>query len=388
MTAPEQDADDQDRVEESAARLRALRPVDCDIHPPTPVMAELLPYLDDHWREVMVSRGIDGLGLASYPPGAALSARPDWRGADGRPGGDLDLLRREALTPWNTRLAICHCLHGAAAMFSEDMGAALARAVNDWVAAEWLDHEPRLRASILVNPRSPELAVAEIERCAADPRFVAVLLLAGGETPLGRRSHWPIYAAAARLRLPIGIHAGSDFHNPITNTGWPSYLVEDYVDQAVIFQHQLLSLIGEGVFTKFPDLRIVLLESGFTWLPAFVWRATKEWRALRSEVPWVDRSPAEILSEHVRVTLQPADAPPAPEDLARVMEQLGAERVLLFSTDFPHWQWDGAAVLPAGLPARLLSRIAVENPLETFPRLRHPAVPPRAPAIPIEGFAP
>lgn len=80
MTAPEQDADDSDRAEESAARLRALRPVDCDIHPPTPVMAELLPYLDDHWREVMVSRGIDGLGLASYPPGAAISARPEWHG--------------------------------------------------------------------------------------------------------------------------------------------------------------------------------------------------------------------------------------------------------------------------------------------------------------------
>ncbi|HUC19011.1 MAG TPA: amidohydrolase family protein [Acetobacteraceae bacterium] len=388
MTAPERDADDSDQADESAARLRALKPIDCDIHPPTPVMAELLPYLDDHWHEVMVSRGIDGLGLASYPPGAALSARPEWRGADGRPGGDLDLLRREALAPWNTRLAICHCLHGAAAMFSEDMGAALARAVNDWVAAEWLDREPLLRASILVSPRSAELAVAEIERCAADPRFVAVLLLAGGEMPLGRRAHWPIYAAAARLRLPIGIHAGSDFHNPITNVGWPSYLVEDYVDQAVIFQHQLLSLIGEGVFTKFPDLRVVLIESGFTWLPAFLWRATKEWRALRSEVPWVDRSPAEIVREHVRVTLQPTDAPPAPEDLARVMEQIGAERLLLFSTDFPHWQWDGGAVLPAGLPARLLPRIAVETPLETFPRLRHPAVPPRAPAIPIEGFAP
>ena len=386
MSAPEPDANDSahgargahgaEQGVASLGALRALGPIDCDLHPPTPVMAELLPYLDDHWREVMVSRGIDGLGLSSYPPGAPLSARPEWRGTDGRPGGDLDLLRRAALAPWNTRLAICHCLHGAAAMFSEDMGAALARAVNDWVAAVWLDREPRLRASILVCPRSPELAVAEIERRAADPRFVAVLLLAGSEAPLGRRGHWPIYAAAARLGLPIGIHAGSACHQPITSVGWPSYLVEDYVDQATIFQHQLLSLIGEGVFTKFPDLRIVLIESGFTWLPAFTWRASKEWRALRSEVPWVDRSPAEIVREHVRVTLQPTDAPPAPGDLARVMDQLGAERLLLFSTDFPHWQWDGEAVLPAGvtwgLPQQLLARIAVENPLETFPRLKHP----------------
>ncbi len=375
MDAPEPDLDG---TVQAAASLARLGPIDCDIHPPTPRMAELLPHLDAHWREVMVSRGIDGIGLASYPPGAPLSARPDWRGADGRPGGDLAMLRREALAPWNTRLAICHCLHGAAAMFSEDMGAALARAVNDWVAAEWLDREPRLRASILVSPRSPELAVAEIERRAADPRFVAVLLLAGGEMPLGRRGHWPIYAAAERRGLPIGIHAGSACHQPITSVGWPSYLVEDYVDQATIFQHQLLSLIAEGVFTKFPGLRVVLIESGFTWLPAFVWRASKEWRALRAEVPWLDRSPAEIVREHVRVTLQPHDAPPGPGDLARVAEQLEAERLLLFSTDFPHWQWDGRNVLPAGLPQALLPRIAVENALEAFPRLK----------APMEGTAP
>jgi uncharacterized protein len=352
--------------------LRALGPIDCDIHPPTPSVAELLPYLDDHWRDVMVSRGIDGLGLASYPPGAALSARPEWRGPDGRPGGDLALMRREALDPWGTRLAICHPLHGAAAMFSEDMGAALAAAVNDWIAAEWLDREPRLRASILVTGRSAELAVAEIERRAADPRFVQVLLLAGGETLLGRRTNWPIYAAAERLGLPVGIHAGSAYHHPITSVGWPSYVVEDYVDQATVFQHQLLSLIGEGVFTRFPNLRVVLIESGFTWLPAFLWRATKEWRALRSEVPWVDRSPAEIVREHVRITLQPADAPPAPGALARVIEQIAAPNLLLFSTDFPHWQWDGTDVLPAGLPGDLLSRIALDNPFETYPRLKLP----------------
>ena len=354
-------------------QLGALGPIDCDVHPPTPRMAELLPYLDPHWREVMLGRGIDGLELASYPPGSPLSARPEWRAPDGRPGGDLAMLRREVLDRWGARIAILNCLHGAAAMFSEDMGAALARAVNDWIAAEWLDRDARLRASILVTPRSPELAVAEIERRAADPRFVQVLLLAAGELPLGRRAHWPIYAAAERFGLPIGIHAGSAFHQPITSLGWPSFVAEDYVGQATTFQHQLLSLIGEGAFTKFPRLTVVLIESGVTWLPGFLWRATKEWRALRSEVPWVDRSPIEIVRDHVRLTLQPMDSPPEPDRLAEVIEELGADDFLLFSSDYPHWQWDGDEVLPEGLPKRLIARIAVENPAATYPRLEEPA---------------
>jgi predicted TIM-barrel fold metal-dependent hydrolase len=32
----------------------------------------------------------------------------------------------------------------------------------------------------------------------------------------------------------------------------------------------LLSLVSEGAFAKFPDLKVVFMESGFAWLPAFL----------------------------------------------------------------------------------------------------------------------
>jgi predicted TIM-barrel fold metal-dependent hydrolase len=349
--------------------LRAFRPIDCDLHPDEPSIEQLLPYLDAHWREAMVTRGIDGVGLAAYPPRTPLAARPEWRDEKGRAAADVETVCRQALDGWNTSIGILNCLHGAMAMFGDDMGAALARAVNDWLAREWLDREPRLRASITLCLRDPAQAVAEIERRAVDPRFVQILVLASGDMPLGRRLLWPVYETAQRHGLPIGIHAGSANHHPTTSAGWPSYYVEDYVAQAPALQNQLLSLIAEGVFTRFPDLRVVLLESGVTWLPAFLWRATKIWRALRAEVPWVDRSPAEIVRQHVRLTLQPFDAPADPVVLPRILAQIGSERILLFSTDYPHWQFD-TTPLPAGVPASLLPALARENALETYPRLK------------------
>ncbi len=57
--------------------------------------------------------------------------------------------------------------------------------------------------------REPELAVDEIERRADDRRFVQVLMWAMNELPLGRRFYWPIYRAAEKHALPIGVHAGS-----------------------------------------------------------------------------------------------------------------------------------------------------------------------------------
>ena len=187
--------------------------IDCDLHPGMPSVPALLPYLDDYWRDQLANRHIDKLPftLSSYPLSSPLSARPDWRAASGSPGGDLDAIRRQALDPFRVRYAICNPLHGAVALFNEDMAAALCAAINDWMARELLDREPRLRALILVPAQSPELAVREIARMAPDRRFVQVLLLAMGETPLGRRAHWPIYAAAETHELVIGIHAGSTY---------------------------------------------------------------------------------------------------------------------------------------------------------------------------------
>ncbi len=343
--------------------------IDCDIHPAVPNLAALLPYLDEHWREIVLLRGMDELNSISYPLTAPTSCRPDWRPASGKPGASLQRLREEALDPFQNSIAICNCLYGVQLLFSEDLAAAFCRAINDWMVAEWLDHEPRLRASIIIPVQNPQMAVDEIERCAKDPRFVQVLMLAGADMPLGKRHYWPIYAAAERHRLPIGIHAGSNYHNPPTAVGWPSTYVEDYVAQSQSFQTQLTSLICEGVFSRHPDLKVVMLESGVAWVPAHMWRLTKYWRGLRMEIPWVDRSPDEILRSNIRFSLQPFDAPPDSAGLNRVFEHMQSDKLVLFSTDYPHWQFAGRDAMPDGLSAELVRRIAIDNPLETYARL-------------------
>ncbi|MFT8245095.1 amidohydrolase family protein [Roseomonas sp. BN140053] len=346
--------------------------IDCDVHPAVPGTAALLPYLDEQWADTvrMVLRGIGQLELNSYPPNAPLSARPDWRPAEGRAGSSLEQLREQLLDRFAPRLAICNPLFGGQVLFHEYLAAALCRAVNDWLAREWLDREPRLRGSITVSTVNPELAAEEIERLAGDRRFVQVLLLVGNELPLGRRAHWPIFRAAERHGLPVGVHAGSMFRHPPTQSGYPSSLVEDYVLQSQVFASQLASLVAEGVFTKFPALKVVLIESGVTWLPGFLWRFNKDWRGVRTEVPWVHGSPAEVVREHVRLTIQPLDGPPDPGALERLMEHFRSDEMFLFSTDYPHWQFDGDAALPPGLPATLLHKLLVDNALDTFPRLK------------------
>ena len=236
-----------------------------------PSTAALLPYLEPYWREMHALRDLDRMDPMSYPPTVPLSGRADWRPPKGTPGSDFTLVARASPRSFRCSCyAICNCIYGAQAFYDENMAAAFCRATNDWIRKDWLDRDPRLRASIVLPAQNPDLAAEEIERLAVDKRFVQVLPLSRSELLLGRKFYWPIYRAAERHSLPVGIHAGSMFRHAPTQCGHPSFFVEDYVAQTQAFAVQLASFVSEGTFAKFPEMKVVLIESGVTWLPAMI----------------------------------------------------------------------------------------------------------------------
>ncbi|MGH2534599.1 MAG: amidohydrolase family protein [Thermomicrobiales bacterium] len=340
--------------------------IDCDIHPRVPAIGVLRPYLSAHWQEVTRVTAFKGPVDTAYPRGAATTLRPDLRPGDGPPpASDPAAVRARTLDAGNAEVGILNCDYAIESIHNPDAAAALASAVNDWLIAEWLDVEPRFRASVVVPSQQPEMAAREIERVGDHPGFVQVFLPARSAAPYGNRRYHPIYAAAAERNLVVGIQFGGCPGYPPTPVGWPTYYLEEYAGMAHVFQSQLLSLIAEGVFDQFPTLRVALVEGGFSWLPGFLWRLDKEWKGLRREVPWVRRLPSEYVREHVRLTIQPFDAPADPEEARSLFDQMdddGLLDVLMFATDYPHWH-DGTpdeAVLEA-LPDETRAKIMRET---------------------------
>src|SRR5205814_10248687 len=85
--------------------------VDCDLHPAVPHLTSLLPYLTDYWRDQVTTRGMTDLVSQSYPANSPISARPDWRPAQGKPGSSLEDMKRQALDPYRVRFGICNPLY-------------------------------------------------------------------------------------------------------------------------------------------------------------------------------------------------------------------------------------------------------------------------------------
>jgi len=330
--------------------------IDCDIHPAPARMADVTDFLSSRWQDHAATYGTHLRQVFSntipYPRMAPHTSRLDsWPANGGPPGSDLDTMRAQHLDANGIGVGILQPLRPAAgSQRNLEFGAALCTAVNRWQEAFFLDQEPRLRGSIIVHPEHPEAAVAEIERCARDNRFAQVSLPPRCDEPLGRRRYWPIFAAAEALGLPVGLHvSGVSGHAP-TAGGWPSYYMEEHHSLVEAMQAVALSMVFEGVFDRFPKLRVVLIESGIAWVPAFCARMDRHWARMRSEVPHVTRLPSEIMREHVWFTTQPIDEPERREDLALTMEEVGWNRIM-FSTDYPHWDFDDPAhLMRLGIP--------------------------------------
>lgn len=317
--------------------------IDCDVHP-YPKAGALNKYLSERWRKHLAEYGKFNCGIyadrGSYPRFAPNTCRRDaWPPNGGPPGSDVDFIRGQLLDPYNIVYGVLEPLLGANTSRNLDEAAALCGAMNDWQANEFVDPEPRLRASILVPQDDPDAAVKEIEKRADDWRFCQIQLGSKTSEPLGRRRYWPIFAAAQAHGLSIGLHIGGTQNSAPSAGGWPQFYIEDHHGLTHSMQNQATSLILEGVFDAFPDLKIVLIEGGFAWVPQLGWRLDAHWSKMRGEVPDLKRKPSEYLKTNLWYATQPVEEPEHPEDLRQTFDWIGWDR-MVYSSDYPHWDFD------------------------------------------------
>ena len=311
--------------------------IDSDFHVTWSDNAALAEYLPKAWQQ----RFLRGSG---HSQSGLPVTQPFYNpAAQGQPGGWSE---PEAAVTWmenhQVGKAILHAYQApAVSNFGDaDYPSLLAEAFNQWLIDHWLDGRTELLGTMTVATQDPVRAGKEIRKRGSHPQIVQVALSAGTLQPYGKLGFRPIFEAAAEMGLPVVLHAGTEgvaVSNPPSSHGWPRNLLEYRVCPATNFIAHLTSLITEGLFSDLPDLRLVGLEvGGVLPLITYLWRFDKNYKALRSECPWVRELPSAVVKRHVR--LGTGSAAIGEEHLYfELLESFGADEMLLWSSNQPRW---------------------------------------------------
>jgi uncharacterized protein len=334
----------------SDVKRSATAVIDCDTHPiVSGGMEPLYPYMPNAWRQRFEGKGAslqlsDKILRFAHPTNGS-AVRRDAAPPGGVGGSDPAYVGVDYLDKYNVHRALLNNLQSSAlvaALAGPDESVVIARAFNDYFIEHWLERDVRFRLAAVLPTQDPAAAVAEIVRVADVPGVAAVFLPLLSHL-MGNRHYFPIYEAAAAHGLPVYVHLSGAEQiyqgAPTMIGGLSETYIERFANSPLIGQANLISLVMNGVFERFGDLRVIFAEFGFTWLPPVLWRLDRAWEGLRFEVPWLRRRPSEVVRDHVRFTTQPLDEPANPKHLDAIIDMLGVE-VLLFSSDYPHWDND------------------------------------------------
>ncbi len=211
---------------------------------------------------------------------------------------------------------------------------------------EFCSVDPRLLPTCYVPLLDFEHAAAMAEESIA--MGAAALLVASG-CPRGHspshRSLDPVWARAQEARLPVVFHVGGtgdlidqnyfvnglpippDFHG-----GEENFRSVDYMGIPVPPAQTLATMVFDGVFDRFPELRIGVIEQGAIWVPSWMRQMESAFNAFEKHeerVRALKMRPSEYVRRQMRFTPYPT------EDVGWIVEQAGSE-VVLFSSDYPH----------------------------------------------------
>jgi predicted TIM-barrel fold metal-dependent hydrolase len=335
--------------------------IDCDIHPQPSDEFPLQPFIDEKFHQAVAQ------GQGSQPgAGYANPFGVNRRDAECKNPHHVarDLFDRYnivygVLQPGGLHVSLTHNI---------DVGTALARAWNEWQIANFLKADERFLGSVCINTNDPVEAAKEVRRAGQHPQMVQVIVCGESTHLYGHRSYFPIYEACEEMKLPFAMHPGFEgARTPSTPVGAPSSYFEWHVTIPLTYQAHVASFLCEGVFEKFPSLKVMLVEGGIGWLPSLLWRMDKDYKALRSTTPWLKHLPSDYALEHIRLSSQPLEEPPRQEQLLQLFEMMNAERTLCFASDFPHWDFDDPLrAFPHRMSVELKQRILYENAAELY----------------------
>ena len=253
------------------------------------------------------------------------------------------------------------------------------RAHNRWLV-DFCAEFPERRAGI------GQVFLNDIDDAIEDTKWIKEQGLRGGilipNVPPDAKWVRPLYdpeydrfwAVCQDLDIPINVHGGTgapDYGN------YPFAMLLYITEVGFYSQRPLVHMILGGVFERFPRLKLVITETGCSWVPPLLRQLDAQIEQIRStgqtgEIRYGDAHKLNHLaSEYFQQNVWMGISQPGPGDVAAGRQILGADR-FMWGSDYPHDEGTHPftrehlrQVFPGAEPAEM-SRILAENAAKLY----------------------
>ena len=248
---------------------------------------------------------------------------------------DMDLEGIDVAVIFGTQIALT--VNG---VMDKGLAAAICHAVNEWLLEYWSVNPKRLRAVGLIPCQDPAVATRELEFLAKNDVTSAMLPTNVYGRNLGDSMFDPIYATAQEIGMPLSVHPqtghdGIPGVSGVMGAGSRRFFKYAYVHMTAFpfeLMIAMMHMIGEGVFDRYPRLKVAFMEGGAGWLPFWMERLDEHVEKLAPQMPQLKRKPSEIIqSDQLVLSCESEET-----GLDRVLNSSGPQTVL-YASDYCHW---------------------------------------------------
>ena len=217
------------------------------------------------------------------------------------------------------------------------LAAAYCRVYNDWLVDFCSDHPGRLYPAIILPWTDVNEAVRELNRTAGvGPRAVMCPASPPHNRSYGSRYWDPLWAEFQDQDMPPALHVSAG-GTPTSSLLYPDITMPSWwvFSTSQDIQLSFMSFFQGGVFDRFPNFRLVVLESGTLWMPYMLDRMDEKFEVIGFTMESKEE-PSTYFKTRGWISMEPED-----EYGALTAELLGADRIL-WAYDYPHSDsWTG-----------------------------------------------
>ena len=214
----------------------------------------------------------------------------------------------------------------------------LARAYNHWMVDKVLPGSPRMSSMLYLPFNDHHAAYKMVQDFGDKPGVTGFMITSVRHKPVHDNDYMKIYGLIEEMGLPIGFHSGFNWDDPMFRTANRFIAVHalGFTWYNVI---HCTNWVVNGLPERFPNLKVVWIESGVTWIPWLMTRLDNEYRMRSSECPSLKMLPSEYMKQMYYST-QPIEVPDQVDYMEAVFKAIDAENTLLYASDYPHWDMD------------------------------------------------